>query len=877
MIDDYTTIHSTRRPKDLKTSQTNNMCTIIFKVFPDLHAISRPPPQQLHSQNGIKPHDLANDICSEKQMTKLSCTFATCFPELTTAFFDPLLERKRLESHDYGASTDVTNMRKFRNVYLVDFFMHSLKSKHDYMEALERVLKLDKLKEYLSKFVVVFPGDHPSQFFPRQIVYEILNKYVANLTSNTPVPQEELLSLMPLIGPLHIDLNADEDLLLNYHPFIKSLYELLFPNRILAEKPKPWRIQFILEIIYGGWTLIRRSVKAVFQKCKDVQYGTLLNFLDNYCLTVLCSYSILFKTNYFYNYYESIIRMWVMMYCFRRHHYRKSLLIWLFLVKYWENNEFCNEIFNLFKNHLNIIDESVVEYVHSVIRRHTADGASEKTLSETLKAIFGCGARQENFHSTFTPTRNYVFSRVQLKYLHTRVAKLLVSIFSKISLNPGEAHSLPRSRGQALDCTMYILPSLFGEKPVKSYFLPLGYQCEKKPDENSCCDYLCVAPEDADWKIFEGCWHSFHSECLKDLTYCPICSNHLNNVILSLSESANSSFVNGGKETDDVETTDPQSDDDTDDDEMESDNLGISINESNIENILNDITLSVMHLSPQSPPHTSSCLSNENLDYSHTASNLLSSVQLPKRSPHCSTCQHTRIGHGMRSSTTPHVKCTMCPNNVCSAYGRCKPCVCLWHLSEQNSIQSIVPYSIVRLTSINNVNEYLLSFCQSNVSNQLLGSNACTIIAVLASINFLSGTAWFSQHTLISTLDSSFLGYCHQLFIEGNQMYESLNEDKVNYCAPEILEHPSLGFKDIAERGDEYHFNNFSDFLLELQTLSALNGKIALVLIFNPDKSMTLLINEVNQSMLIESHLHSNTGAIIATTLENQIQILILY
>ena len=167
-------------------------------------------------------------------MTKLSCAFATCFPELTASFFDPLLERKRLESHDYGASTDVNNMRKFRNVYLVDFFMHPLKSKNDYMEALERVLKLDKLKEYLSKFVVVFQGDHPSQFFPRQIVHGILSKYVANLASNTPVPQEELLSLIPLIGPLHIDLNADEDLVLNYHPFIKSLYELLFPNRILA-------------------------------------------------------------------------------------------------------------------------------------------------------------------------------------------------------------------------------------------------------------------------------------------------------------------------------------------------------------------------------------------------------------------------------------------------------------------------------------------------------------------------------------------------------------------------------------------------------------------------------------------------------------------
>ena len=133
MIDDYTTIHSTRRPKDLHTSQANNMCTIIFKVFPDIKVITRPPPQLIHSANGIKPHDLANEICSKTQMTKLSCTFATCFPELTTSFFDPLLERKRLETHDYGASTDVSSLRKFKNVYLIDFFKHPLKSKNDYM------------------------------------------------------------------------------------------------------------------------------------------------------------------------------------------------------------------------------------------------------------------------------------------------------------------------------------------------------------------------------------------------------------------------------------------------------------------------------------------------------------------------------------------------------------------------------------------------------------------------------------------------------------------------------------------------------------------------------------------------------------------------
>ena len=97
-----------------------------------------------------------------------------------------------------------------------------------------------------------------------------------------------------------------KNLVLNYLSLLKTVYESLFPNRVLAEHPNPWRIQFILEIVYGGWTLIRRSVKAIFHKCKDVQYGTLLNFLDNYCPLVLSSYNILFKTNNFPKYYEPL-------------------------------------------------------------------------------------------------------------------------------------------------------------------------------------------------------------------------------------------------------------------------------------------------------------------------------------------------------------------------------------------------------------------------------------------------------------------------------------------------------------------------------------------------------------------------------------------
>ena len=125
------------------------------------------------------------------------------------------------------------------------------------------------------------PGDYPSQFHPRKIIYDLLMKCLTQSNNNAAV--SPLLSIIPMIGPLHIDLNSDEDLVLNFIPLLKQIYEAVFKGKKLAEHPKPWRIQFILEIVYGGWTLIRRMVKTIFKKCKDIQYGTLLNFSDNYC------------------------------------------------------------------------------------------------------------------------------------------------------------------------------------------------------------------------------------------------------------------------------------------------------------------------------------------------------------------------------------------------------------------------------------------------------------------------------------------------------------------------------------------------------------------------------------------------------------------
>ena len=81
------------------------------------------------------------------------------------------------------------------------------------------------------------------------------------------VPPNPVSSLVPSMGPLHVDLNADEDIVINFLPFMNPY--------------SPGRTRFLLEVTYGGWTLIRSAARSVFHQSKDLQYGTLLNLLDN--------------------------------------------------------------------------------------------------------------------------------------------------------------------------------------------------------------------------------------------------------------------------------------------------------------------------------------------------------------------------------------------------------------------------------------------------------------------------------------------------------------------------------------------------------------------------------------------------------------------
>ena len=77
-----------------------------------------------------------------------------------------------------------------------------------------------------------------------------------------------------------------------------------------------------------------------------------------------------------------------------------------------------------------------------------------------------------------------------------------------------------------------------------------------------------------------------------------------------------------------------------------------------------------------------------------------------------------------------------------------------------------------------------------------------------------------------------------------------------------------MGFSGVARGGDEYQFTSFQQFSTELESIIINSGetKMALVLILPPDKSIVLLIDELGQLVLLESHKHMGIGGIVAAT-----------
>ena len=99
---------------------------------------------------------------------------------------------------------------------------------------------------------------------------------------------------------------------LQYQLFFSAIYKNIFGERKpLVQKPKPWRINLLLEVSRSAWQEISKVVEAKFGfLCKDAEYLALKDLLDNAIPLVLDIYAIFFRSGDFTTYLESCFRVW---------------------------------------------------------------------------------------------------------------------------------------------------------------------------------------------------------------------------------------------------------------------------------------------------------------------------------------------------------------------------------------------------------------------------------------------------------------------------------------------------------------------------------------------------------------------------------------
>ena len=887
VIDDFTSIHTRRRTTTDKLSQSKSMCTIIIKVFKNIKAIPACLPSTYHCLQAIDIDACIKTVSGASTMHKLTFTYSSIMPSwIRASFFNAELERHRLATHEYCERETVQSMRQMKDVNLVDFVQLTLKSKNDFEAAFDIVLST-KLADYLKLYLLPQPGDWPAQFYSRQIVYETLLKFSQPVptclsssatnscnehtyavphgsvptrqqcTINTSVSpnQPAILSVIPCIGPLHVSLNAQETVFKDFRGFFADVYCKLFPRCQLARSPKPWRISLILELVFGGWLFIRDAVKNKFSVCKDIEYRTLLNLLDNYLPLVLTIYTVTFKLKNSTEYFHGMIRIWTMFLCLERRHYNKAPLVWLAMVTHWGMHH--PGLYQMLQSNVVLFDEYPVENAHSIIRARTNDSDTAEQLIQKAKASFQAKQAQTNFREQFTPTKHLLISQNSLSKLKAKCAKILADIFAEIAKHPGNAVISGQGKNAKVN-----LPRLFGEEEMKTKILPLGHCSTNPPNERKRCDLpSCTVTGEEAWMIFDGCSHSFHLKCMSDdINFCPLCQQFLREKAKQLSETAINAILDvNSKESVDRPHVASSDDNDsiTNDEEEASDND--TTNDNNFKELIQYINSGILALSPPPPPSSIPLLVPQQPRNIQEQSTQQSHIAAVHKKPHCRKCGHPRKGHKFpknRDVQCPQCKDGICASNVCPR--QAQPTSHPLTVGSTGNTHWLLPHQIA----------------QSTIFGISIGSNACTVIAVMGARKFLDGQ--------LSIPTSENVLSCIAVFAdamrEGNMHYNTLNlpSHQPNLDVNETLQTRDDNFGlDVTEE-----LGLFSPLYLENKIIDITHHQEnrAAVLITPPDKSMLLCFNKSQQTIaLFESHTHDNNGGLIAACKYNNIHNFVSY
>ncbi|PKY33957.1 hypothetical protein RhiirB3_453277 [Rhizophagus irregularis] len=464
-IDDYHNIHRRTTPSLLETHNIFHFVTILLNSNPNISKIP------YYSNNILlhNPKGIDFKLIIEKFENHFMNQIGKSYYEQNELWKQFLIEdsyENRIENlnvHNYdGRIQKHQELRSLNNSKLVDFILHPLHSIKDYIECsnvLFKVFERSENTDYLDHYVIPIIADWPGQVNLRRAITLRINKGLASGIS------EQILSLIPMIGPLHISLNSRETLFQTYYFFFEMLYHDLFGDK-----------------------------KVLSQKLKqtDAEYRMMIDLLDNSIPLTLDIYAVLFRSGYFEGYLEGVVRIWVLFQRLRRRNYNKAPLVFLSDVFYWELNN--HPMSDTLKNNLPIFNDYFVENFHSSIRNQTVESNNALQIIQKAK-IIDAERYNNSFKESFINSRNLTISQDKLNYLEKKVSLFLFSLFDKIYHNIGNTIQIDNIK-------------------YPSFMLP-----------KKCLLFNNIDSSDS---IVLICGHGFHKECLALYNgKCSHCFNYL--------------------------------------------------------------------------------------------------------------------------------------------------------------------------------------------------------------------------------------------------------------------------------------------------------------------------------------------------------------
>ncbi|GBB94437.1 hypothetical protein RclHR1_23560002 [Rhizophagus clarus] len=292
-VDDYHNIHEIQRPNSVSTSTAKHFATCVTKLVVDCSAVPL-------TFNGISIHN-PNNIEAPRicwyLLNKYGGIFDITYTERQSLWnhdnnvFDTI---ELLTVHSYDdAIAERKEERSMNGLQLVGFKEQHLHSMQDYLNALQMILDINGKTKHLENRVVPIVANWPGQLFIRKALTHF---YASRASGSQSTISQEIESFVPMLGPLHLSLNSREHVMIIYHSFFEQMFHFVFgKNKKLAKKPKPWRINLLLELARSGWIKIKNEVMQKFgSTCKDVEYRTVIDLLDNLIPATLDVYAILF-------------------------------------------------------------------------------------------------------------------------------------------------------------------------------------------------------------------------------------------------------------------------------------------------------------------------------------------------------------------------------------------------------------------------------------------------------------------------------------------------------------------------------------------------------------------------------------------------------